>query len=94
MSDDRASAEYQRIDDEVLELEPQQLRSFADPSDTQAQFNLGKRYAIGEDVSQNDVEAVKWYRKAAEGGYPAAQNDLGWMYQNGRGCPARRCGSD
>ena len=44
-------------------------------------------YAVGEGVSQNDAEAVKWYRKAAENGFPAAQNDLGWMYQNGRGIP-------
>ena len=56
-------------------------------SDAKAQFDLGKRYAVGEDAPQNDTEAVKWYRKAAEGGYPAAQNDLGWMYQNGRGVP-------
>ena len=84
-----ASAEYQRIDDEVLELEPKQLRSLADPSDAKAQFNLGKRYTVGESLPQNDVEAVKWYRKAAGGGYPAAQNDLGWMYQNGRGVPLK-----
>jgi TPR repeat protein len=35
-------------------------------------------------VVQDDVEAVKWFRKAAEQGYPAAQDNLGWMYKNGR----------
>ena len=36
-------------------------------------------------VSQDDGEAVKWYRLAAEQGDAAAQNNLGWMYANGRG---------
>ena len=31
-------------------------------------------------------KAVKWFRKAAEGGSLAkAQDNLGWMYQHGRG---------
>ena len=28
---------------------------------------------------------VRWYRKAAEQGYAAAQNELGGMYEQGRG---------
>lgn len=31
------------------------------------------------------VEAVKWYRNAAEQGYPDAQFALGFMYENGKG---------
>ena len=34
---------------------------------------------------QSDAEAVKWYRKAAEQGHAAAQNNLGAMYANGQG---------
>ena len=34
-----------------------------------------------------DTETLKQLRQLAEGGYPAAQNDLGWVYQNGRGVP-------
>jgi TPR repeat protein len=30
-------------------------------------------------------EAVKWYRKAAEQGFPVAQSNLGLMYANGKG---------
>jgi TPR repeat protein len=41
-------------------------------------------YQHGRGVPQNDEEAIKWYRKAAEGGYSAAQDNLDWMYQNGR----------
>ncbi|MEZ8274090.1 tetratricopeptide repeat protein, partial [Vibrio splendidus] len=36
-------------------------------------------------VSQDDKEAVSWYRKAAEQGYARAQNNLGIMYDEGRG---------
>ena len=70
--------------------EPQILKELSTPtkpSDGEDQFNLGRRYAVGEDIPQDDAEAIKWYRKAAEQGYPAAQNDLGWMYQNGKGVP-------
>jgi TPR repeat protein len=34
-----------------------------------------------------ETETLEQLRQLAEGGYPAAQNDLGWMYQNGRGVP-------
>jgi TPR repeat protein len=101
MPDERTSSEYQRIETERREMETlKQLRPPAGRSDARAQFNLGRRYAVGEGVVQDHAEAVKWYRKAAEQGYPAAQNDLGWMYQNGRGvvpfkddAEAGRCGS-
>ena len=36
-------------------------------------------------MEQNDQKAVEWYRKAAEQGDASAQNNLGWMYQKGRG---------
>ncbi|RUQ29706.1 MAG: sel1 repeat family protein [Candidatus Competibacteraceae bacterium] len=32
-----------------------------------------------------DAKAVKWYLKAAKQGYAVAQNNLGWMYEIGRG---------
>ena len=31
-----------------------------------------------------ETETLKQLRQLAEGGDPAAQNNLGWMYQNGR----------
>ena len=36
---------------------------------------------------KDDIKAVEWYRKAAEQGHEVAQNNLGWMYQQGRGVP-------
>ena len=44
-------------------------------------------YDNGRGVPQDDTEAVKWYRKAAEQGHAEAQNNLGVMYLNGRGVP-------
>src|SRR4029077_5458753 len=39
----------------------------------------------GADVPQDDAEAVKWYRKSADGGNGSAQFTLGSMYEWGRG---------
>jgi len=65
-----------------------------------AQFNLAQMYETGEGVTQDDEEAAKWYRKAAEQenenaldnlvamcekGSVAAQFNLGGMYQDGMG---------
>ena len=38
-------------------------------------------------VPEDDAEAVKWYRKAAEQGLAQAQNNLGSMYARGEGVP-------
>jgi TPR repeat protein len=57
----------------------------AQQGDASAQARLGVMYAKGQDVAQNDAEAVKWYRLAADQGNMLAQNNLGVMYFNGRG---------
>ena len=49
------------------------LRTPAEQGDAEAQFNLGVMYANGEGVTQDDKEAVKWYRLAAEQGNAEAQ---------------------
>ena len=38
--------------------------------------------------AKNYKKSVEYYRKAAEKGHATAQNDLGFMYQNGFGVPA------
>ena len=58
-----------------------------DISDPEAQFQEGWRYDNGEGVPQDDREAVKWYRLAAEQGLARAQLKLGSMYQKGEGAP-------
>ncbi len=41
-------------------------RPLAEQGDAGAQYNLGLMYREGQGVSQDDAEAAKWYRKAAE----------------------------
>ncbi|MFT4852295.1 MAG: TPR repeat protein [Candidatus Azotimanducaceae bacterium] len=53
-----------------------------DPVD---QTNLGVMYEMGQGVSQNEPEAVVWYRKAADQGYAKAQYYLGINYRDGIG---------
>ena len=50
-----------------------------------AQNNLGIMYSAGFGVEHDAIEAVRWYRRAAEQGHPGAQNNLGRMYQFGFG---------
>ena len=46
-------------------------RPLAEQGDAKAQSDLGFMYAKGQGVPQDDAEAVRWYRKAAEQGTPA-----------------------
>ncbi len=44
-------------------------RRAAEQGDAEAQYRLGSFYREGFGVQQDDAEAMKWYRKAAEQGY-------------------------
>ena len=44
-------------------------------------------YQYGNGVPENDAEAVKWYRLAAEQGNAIAQSSLSVMYYQGEGVP-------
>ena len=48
---------------------------------------LGELYLWGKGVPQNNVEAAKWLRKAAERGNLASQVELGFLYADGKGVP-------
>lgn len=63
------------------------LRWLAQQGDPTAQFALGLHYAQGEDVQQDDVEAARWFTKAADQGHIVAQATLGACYWAGRGVP-------
>jgi hypothetical protein len=63
------------------------VREMAEQGDPAAQFALGTRYAIGEEVRQNDSEAARWFSKAAEQGHTEAEAILGMYYMLGRGVP-------
>ncbi|MZH40943.1 MAG: sel1 repeat family protein [Nitrospinae bacterium] len=59
----------------------------AENGDSKAQFRLGELYQYGLGVTQDNQEAIKWYRIAAENGNSAAQLILGFMYDLGLGVP-------
>ena len=44
-------------------------------------------YDTGAGIPENDAEAVRWYRLAAEQGFAEAQHNLGVIYYNGEGVP-------
>ena len=46
----------------------------------EAQYNWASAIHTGEGVAKDQVEAVKWYRKAAEQNYAEAQYNLGVCY--------------
>ncbi len=66
-----------------------QLRAEAEKGDANAQKKLGDIYerdavpANGQKGIESDAEAMKWYRKAADQGNPAAAYALGWRYLQG-----------
>ena len=65
----------------------EKLRQLAVNGDPNAQFDLGARYATGEDVQQDYAESVRWFTQAAEQGHVIAQATLGAYYWAGRGIP-------
>ena len=52
-----------------------------------ASYRLARMYDHGEGAPEDDVEAVKWYRVAAQQGHPSAQYYLGVMHDKGHGVP-------
>lgn len=62
-------------------------RPLAEKGDALAQYNLGVLYRKGRGVPQDDVQARKWYDKAAAQGQAKAQYNLGTLYYNGEGVP-------
>jgi len=61
--------------------------ALAKQGDAEVQHNLGGMYTHGEGAPENDAEAFKWYRKAAEPGDALAQSVLGHKYYLGDGVP-------
>jgi uncharacterized protein len=61
----------------------QQLIMMGTAGNAEAQFNLGVLYEQGNGVPKDYVQAVNWYRKAAEQGDTDAQLMLGLMYVAG-----------
>ena len=68
-----------------FDLAMRKWKPLAEQGDREAQFNIGLMYKMGNGVTQDYAEAVKWHRKAAEQGEAAAQYNLGGMYKRGDG---------
>ena len=70
-----------------LDAETKALIQKTEKGDATSQLQLGRLYAEGLGVAKDAVEAVKWYRKAADQGLAHAQHNLGARYADGRGVP-------
>lgn len=60
------------------------LTSLAEQGNSQAQYELGLAYDLGDGVRRNLGKAERWYRQAAETGHPDAQNAVGSILQERR----------
>ena len=65
----------------------EQVLEVAQKGDVAGQNALGLRYATGQGVKLSEIEAVRWFTRAAEQGYVPAQAKLGSLYYSGRGVP-------
>ncbi len=68
-----------------LRDELEALRASAQEGNPIAQFNMGVRYAQGQGVPQDYVEAARWYAAAADQGDVPAQFNLGLLFYQGQG---------
>jgi S1-C subfamily serine protease len=63
------------------------LKAQAENGDGSAQESLGFMYENGQGISQDYVEAAKWYRREAEQGYIWGEVSIGLCYYTGDGVP-------
>lgn len=61
------------------------LRSAAVAGNSAAQYEVGQRYANGENVPQDLAQAAYWYGLSADQGLAIAQYRLAALYEKGRG---------
>ena len=76
------AAQQTKADQKPIE----EVKAKAEAGDAESEMELGRRYNKGEGVVKDQVEAVKWIRKAAEQNLAAAQYNLGVCYGRGDGC--------
>lgn len=78
--DSQAQAAYQAKNyREAMRL----YRLSAEKGDAESQYYVGRMYEKGEGVRKDHGEMAKWYRKSADGGYPAAQYRVAVGYAYG-----------
>ncbi len=70
---------------ELSEQQAEALRIRAKNGDSEAQYEMSWRQAIGMGLAPNDSESLRWLRLAAEQGHRLAQNNMGARYATGDG---------
>ena len=65
--------------------EPGRFQDDAEQGDADTPGSLGRTYDDGEAATEDDREAMRWFRIAAEQGDARAQFNLGTMYDHGEG---------
>ena len=53
--------------------------------DPRAQFNIGNMFDFGKGVTEDNAQAVYWYKKSAKQNCDIAQFNLGNCYNKGKG---------
>ena len=64
---------------------PYSLRHAAAKGDASAQYEVARRFGLGQGVEQDFEKAVMWYMQAAAQGFAPAQYRLATLYERGRG---------
>jgi len=59
------------------------FRRAAEHGDAEAQWEVGDRFVRGKGTTSDIDSAREWFLKAADQGYPAAQNSLGNIFSHG-----------
>ena len=75
------AAQQTKADQKPIE----QVKAKAEAGDAESEMELGRRYNKGEGVVKDQVEAAKWYRKAADQNDADAQYNLAICYERGDG---------
>jgi TPR repeat protein len=72
---------------EKMENLVEETRFKAEHNDPEAQYNLGLLLDKGQGLAQDKLQAISWFRKAAEQDYAKAQFLLGILYDQGLNVP-------
>jgi hypothetical protein len=78
---------YRRIRSPGPASDAEAVRLRAEAGDAEAQFRLGVRCVAGREAAPDFIEAVRWFREAAEQDHRLAQFHLGRMLAQGQGLP-------
>src|SRR6266545_1227698 len=78
----RLPAQQSEADSKLFE----EIKAKAETGDAQSQYELGAAFFFGNfGVAKDEVEALKWWRKAADQNHATAQHILGLCYAKGEG---------